>query len=304
MLASAHHSANRAARNDVALVTCSQFPELSRDDGALLAALTRRQVRARPAVWDDRGVEWSSTRLCVIRSTWDYTTRREEFLAWAETVSGEAQLWNPVEVLRWNTHKTYLRDLAFQGISIVPTVWLAAGSRVNLGPLLAEQGWPEAVVKPAVSASARETIRVSSQTLKAGQVHLDRLLSAEDVVVQLYLASVETAGELSVMFIDNEFTHAVRKRPARGDFRVQEEFGGSDERVTPTEGELELAGAALRAAGRATLYARADLVHGDGGALHLAELELVEPELFLRHAPEAAERLADAICARLVHPST
>jgi hypothetical protein len=284
---------------DVALATCDELPTLTADDQVLLAVLRQRGLQAKPVVWTDQGVDWPGVRLCVIRSTWDYMTKLEEYLAWAERVGKVAPLWNPLEVIRWNTHKSYLEELAGRGVRVVPTVWLERGARVDLGALLGGQGWRDAVIKPAVSATARETIRLERTGRAAAQEHLDRLLAVEDMLVQPFLRRVETHGELSLQFIDGEFTHAIRKRPGPGDYRVQDEFGGSMDLVKPAADELQFAAHALQTARRDTLYARVDVMRDDDGRLCLAELELVEPMLYLRQHPLAAEKLADAILRRL-----
>lgn len=280
---------------DVALVTCAEFPVLPVDDHLLAEELRRRGLRAEPVVWDDSGFDWSQPKVCVLRSTWDYTTRLAEFLTWAERVATVTALWNPWEVIRWNTHKSYLRSLAEAGVAVAPTVWLETGSSADLPGLMAEHGWTDAVVKPVVALSARETIRVSAHAPTEAQSHLDRVLAKEAVMVQPFFEAVESEGELSLLFIQGEFTHAIRKRPAPGDFRVQHEYGGREERVEPSGEELALGQAALRAAGFETLYARVDVMRGNGGQLCLMELELVEPSLFFGHAPEAASRLAGGI---------
>jgi len=283
----------------VALATCAELSLLTPDDQVLLAALRRRGLRADPVVWSDLEFEWSRARLCVIRSTWDYMTRLEEYLAWAEQVAKVAPLWNPYQVIHWNTHKSYLEELAGRGVRVVPTVWLERGAGIDLEALLIEQSWSDVVIKPAVSATARETIRLASTGLTAAQAHLDRLLAVEDMLIQPFLRRVESEGELSLQFIEGEFTHAVRKRPVPGDYRVQDEFGGSMDPAAPSADELQFAAGALQAAGLETLYARVDVMRDDDDALCLSELELVEPMLYFRQHPPAAERLADAILRRL-----
>jgi hypothetical protein len=153
----------------VVLVTCAEFPALPADDHLLVEELHRWGLRAEPVVWDDPDFDWSQAKVCVLRSTWDYTTRRAEFLLWAERVAAVTALWNPLEVIRWNTHKSYLRHLAEAGVAVAPTVWLEAGSRVDLPGLMAEHGWTDAVVKPVVALSARETIRVTAHSPMEGQ---------------------------------------------------------------------------------------------------------------------------------------
>ncbi|MGI8587517.1 MAG: ATP-grasp domain-containing protein [Chloroflexia bacterium] len=280
---------------DILLVTCAEVPRLSEDDRLLLSALSARGLFAWPAVWDNPEVDWAASCLCVVRSAWDYHHRRDEFVAWAERVGSVTRLWNPVQTIRWNTHKGYLRDLEARGVPIVPTEWLAAGTAADLAALMAARDWERAVVKPAVSASAFETIRVDRASLADGQEHLDRLLPERDMMVQPYMEAVEGYGERSLLFIGGEFTHAVRRASS---LDTDEDPTPLATQVAPTPDEAALAGEILRAAATPALYARVDLIRDADGAPRLMELELVEPSLFLSHYPPAVERFADAI-ARL-----
>jgi glutathione synthase/RimK-type ligase-like ATP-grasp enzyme len=160
-------------------------------------------------------------------------------------------------------------------------------------------GWQEVVIKAAVAQSGRYAMRVSRQEVSKGQAHLDRLLPHEAMLVQPYLMAVEQQGELSVMFIDGAFTHAVRKVPAAGDFRVHEDHGGSVACVRPTSPELDTARAALDAVGEPVLYARVDIVPDMTGNPVVMELELVEPELFFERSIEAVERMVSGIRRRI-----
>jgi glutathione synthase/RimK-type ligase-like ATP-grasp enzyme len=261
----------------------------------VLPHLEAQGISARAVIWDDPAVDWSRYTLCVVRSTWNYHRKRGEFLAWAERVSRVTALWNPPEVLRWNTHKSYLRDLEQRGVPVVPTKWLTAGSRANLETLMSVHGWESAVVKPTVSASAEDTLLITSTTVDEGQSLLNTLLPRRDMMVQPFIASVQTERERSYMFIDGEFTHAVR-RP----FALAQE-GYDAWRVKPFQPsakEISFAQRALRAARHVTLYARVDLVSDEAGDLRVMELELVEPSLFFAQSPRAAEQLARAIVAR------
>lgn len=285
---------------DVLFVTSADLRDLTDDDRLVTRALATRGIRARPAVWDDPAVDWAAAPLAVIRSTWDYVGRREAFVRWAEAAGAVTTLCNPPAVVRRNTHKGYLRELAAAGVPVVDTVWLPAREPADLREAMA--GWDVAVVKPCVSAGARGTVRVTAAEAPQAQAHLDALLAEGDVMVQPYLDSVEGEGELSVMVIDGEPSHAVRKRPATRDFRVQEQFGGRTE-PWPLDEELRAAAAAVVAADDSgpLLYRRVDLVRDRAGTLRLVELELVEPALYLDLAGDgdAPERLADAIAARL-----
>ena len=280
---------------EVGLVTWAGLPGLAADDALLVPALAARGLHAGPVVWDDPQVDWAAIRLCVIRSTWDYHYRPGAFMDWVGEAAARTALWNPPAALRWNSHKGYLRDLAARGVPIVPTVHLAAGAPAELAATLATAGWTRAVLKPAVSASAFATTLVDVTTLPAGQVHLDTWLPTHDMLVQPYLSTVETVGERSLMFVDGELSHAVRRAPVLGD---RYDPDGQAPPVTPAPDEVALAQEVLQIAGFPTLYARVDLIRDESGTLRLMELELIEPSLFLLTAPAAVDRLAAAIAAR------
>lgn len=296
----------------VALATCSQFPQLEADDAALLPALAERGVEAAPVVWDDADVDWDAFDLVVVRSTWDYSLRQPEFVAWAETVP---RLANPATVLAWNTDKFYLRDLERAGIVIVPTIWLDPAR--NLTSRAVHTRFPasgEFVVKPTVSAGARDTGRYQSN--EADQrglaiVHARDLLRAgRHVMVQPYLKQVDTIGETSLVYIDGIFSHSVRKGPLlegpnrRFDalYRKEDMTARAANPAERAVGDAIIAALPTVAPGVGDgplLYARVDLLPDADGAPMLLELELTEPSLFLALGDGAAGRFADAIAARV-----
>jgi glutathione synthase/RimK-type ligase-like ATP-grasp enzyme len=273
----------------IALATYEELPELHWDEQPLKDALARRGVEAVPSVWSDPAVQWERFDLCVIRNTWDYTWRREEFLRWAESLP--VPLHNPVAVLRWNAHKAYLAELAQKGVPVVPTEIVRAGERIDLIALAKARGWDELVVKPCVSAGARDTFRARGPDAQAA---LDGMRD-RDCLVQPYQPAVEGEGEHSLIFVDGRFGHAIRKNP-----QLAGTFGeGSEPRVEPAADELAVAGKVLDAVGEPLLYARVDLVRSSDGAPRLMELEAFEPRLFLGVCPETGDQLADAILQRL-----
>ena len=273
------------------------------DELALLAALTSRGADAEVLAWDDAAAPWADVDVAVVRSAWDYAGRREEFLAWARRAAAATRLLNAPEVLAWSTDKTYLRALADAGVPVVPTTWLVPGDPAELP---AQDG--ELVVKPTVSAGARDTGRFGPDPAgrAAGAALAGRLLDAgRAVMVQPYVDSVDAAGERALVFVDGAHSHTARKGPllTAGGEVVQGLFAA--ETIVPVDAaadELALAEAALDAAPFARdelLYARVDVVTGPGGAPQLLELELAEPSLFLASAPaEATLRLAAAVLAR------
>ena len=283
----------------VALATCAALPDLDVEDAPLVPALRQAGINGVPLVWNDSRVDWASYDLVVVRTTWDYPNKIAAFLAWTDRVAAMRPLWNPAAMLRWNTDKHYLRELARRGVPIVPTRWLARGSTHDLGAILAEERWGEAVLKPVVSAGARRTRMVGPGTLADGQRFLAEQLTQRAMMVQPYVPEVSTVGELSLLYFNGRFSHAVRKIPAAGDFRVQTEHGGRVVSVAPSATELAAGQRVLDALGSETLYARVDLLPTDDGALRLLELEVTEPSMFLRWDDAAPGRFAAAIRERL-----
>lgn len=274
------------------------MPDLDEDGPALLAALAAIGVAAHPVRWDDPAVEWSTYDLVVIRSTWDYLERREEFIEWTRRVP---RLRNSAAIVAWNTHKSYLSELAAAGIPTVPTIMLQPGDPAEL-PTAGEY-----VVKPAVGAGARHTARYGGEDAAAAQAHIAALQSAgRDVMVQPYLSGVDEHGETGLLFLDGTYSHSIRKAPLLtvvGDDGGGEYRGSAISARTPEAAELALAQRVLQAVPdvASLLYARVDLVPGPAGSPLLLELELTEPSLFLSEAAGAADRFATAIAAEAAH---
>ena len=285
----------------IALATCRDLPGWEIDDGPLHAALEARGIRFDHTVWNDPDVDWASYDACLIRTTWDYCDDQVAFVAWADRAAGLTRLMNGADVVRWNTRKSYLRDLGRLGAPLIPTLWLAAGDGCDLGAELARRGWPRAFIKPLVGATARETLRFAADAggLAEAQAHVARLLPHEDLMVQPYLESVESFGEVSAIYIDGQLSHAVRKIPVAGDYRVQDDHGASDEPFVFDDATLRWMEAVARALPFDLVYARFDLLRDAAGAYRITELELVEPSLFFRHDPTAGDRLADAVMRRI-----
>jgi len=289
---------------DVRLVTCRALPAPDEETPRVQRALAARGLDVEVAAWDDPRSNWPGARLCVLRSTWNYPSDPEGFLAWCERTDRGAPLWNPPSVVRWNHHKGYLLELAARGVPVVPTELVRRGTPLDLDALLARRGWNSAVAKPAVSLGARGAERVRPGD-PASRRHVADLLAQGDVLVQRFAEAIAHAGETSTVLVDGAVTHAVCKRPAPGEFRAQQTRGGTlhpaEAGGTETSVARRAAAAAAAAVGcapRELLYARADTVPLDG-APHVMELELIEPALFLEDAPEALHAFADAIETRL-----
>lgn len=283
----------------VALATCLALPNLDAEDADLVPALAAIGIDGVPLVWTDPSVEWASCDLVVVRTTWDYPNKIGAFLDWADRVAAVRPLWSSAAMLRWNTDKRYLRELEEQGVPIVPTRWFERGDRPDLASVAREEGWEEMVLKPVVSAGARRTRLAGPGSMAEGQAFLTEQLTQRAMMAQPYIAEVSTAGELSLLYFNGRFSHAVRKIPAVGDFRVQTEHGGRVLSVAPTAGELGAGQRVLDAIGSETLYARVDLLQTADGVDRLLELEVTEPSMFLRWDPAAPARFASAIAERL-----
>ena len=285
----------------IALLTYAKLPRLADDEHPLLDALATHGIHAEPAVWDDPSVDWSRFDAAVVRSVWDYHLRYDAFFDWLTRVEQlGVSIWNPPEVLRWNSRKTYLQELTTSGVHTVPTVWVdekTPEDEASLTTTLEHEGWPDAVVKPVVSASAHDTWRLTREEAARDPSHdeqLRRIAKESGAMVQPVVPEIVSKGEWSLLFFDGVFSHAVVKRAAAGEFRVQREFGGTFETVTPSATVLRQAEAARAAAPGRTLYARVDgVVIGDD--LTVTELELLEPSLFLDADPAAPGRFAAAI---------
>jgi len=283
----------------VALATCAALPHLDVEDAPLVPALRAAGIDGVPLTWNDPSVPWADYDLVVVRTTWDYPNKIDAFVAWIDRVAAVRTLWNPAPLIRWNTDKEYLRALAERGVPTVPTRWFRRGETADLARVLAEEGWDEAVLKPVVSAGARRTRLVRSDSLAEGARFLAEQLSQRAMMIQPYVTEVSSVGELSLLYFNGTFSHAVRKIPASGDFRVQTEHGGRVLSVSPTAAELAAGQRVLDATGSDTLYARIDLLPRADGQLQLLELEVTEPSMFLNWDPAAPARFASAIAARI-----
>jgi len=296
----------------IALVTAREALPLDTDMPLLVEAFRDAGAMAQTPCWDDSSVDWSIYSAAVLRSTWDYVDRIEEFLAWCERCSRQTRLVNSPEIVRWNTDKHYLVHLAHAGVPVVPTRFIEPGmdATAELSRFL-EGGagaftvgscgsFEQFVVKPSVGAGSRDAARYRGEDRGRAEAHIARLLATgRSVMLQPYLDRVDDHGETAVIYIGGHYSHAIRKGPLLrlGDALVAGLF--APEQITqrePDAEEMRVADAAFRACSlEQPLYARMDLIHDQHGSPVVLELELTEPSLFLVYAPEAAGRLAEAL---------
>ena len=293
---------------DVLLASCAQARGHDDDEPLLVAALAQLGVAAAAADWADPAVDWAAARLVVVRSTWDYAPRRRHFLDWARAVESATTLLNPASVLAWNTDKRYLRELGEAGVPTVPTTWVERPA--DLGAAL-DRTDGDVVVKPVVSAGARDTGRFRRADRALARSLAERILTGNEgvpgraVMVQPYLDRLEDDGETGLVYVDGRYSHAFRKgallagEPLGPGLFAEEEIGPRTAHPEQRDLADRVVAEVCERTGVVPLYARVDLVPGDDGRPLVIEVELAEPSLNLPVAPGSADRLAAAIAARL-----
>lgn len=281
---------------DIAIATCSYHPDLGPHDRGVISELAELGIRATPLVWTDANARLDQFAAVVVQSTWDSHLDPQAFMNWARRVDAQTALFNPIPLIEWNLNKRYLAELERRGVPITPTLWVSAGSSIDLPRAVAERGWTRFVIKPVVSAGATETHIFDLGEMNSAQATLDRLVARMDLMVQPYLLAFETEGERSYVFFEGTFSHAIRRPPT-----LESAPRGFDEShdMPPIEAELQLAQQVLEKISETPLYARVDLATNNDGVVRLQEVELVEPSLFTSLSPGAPRRYAQAIAARV-----
>ena len=314
-LAPARYHAGVSKLADIALLTSRRFsaPEAAEgdwylgnillEDRLLSDSLRARGLTSARVEWSDPEIDWSRFRAAVFRTPWDYFTRFAEFTEWLGRVEAQTRLCNVPSIVRWNVDKHYLRDLENRGVPVVPSRFLEQGSVVSVAEQLEESGWREAIVKPCVSGGAHHTYRVDDSSIATVEPVVNRLLQTCSLLLQPFQEEIVRTGEDTLMVLDGRYTHAVRKVAKPGDFRVQDDFGGTVHDLTPVPEQIELAERAMAACRPAPVYGRVDMVRDNTGRFAVMELEVIEPELWLRRHPAAAEVMADGIARWLERSS-
>lgn len=279
----------------IAIATSQEYLDLNPDDLIFLEYL-KKDFRIVPAVWNDPTIRWAEFDGIMIRSCWDAHIYYEEYEKWLKKIA-PLNVWNPVSVLQWGFKKRYLLELASKGISIIPTEFVFERSKVQLLELMREKNWSEIVIKPEISASAFETFRGSSSNMSEVQAEFDRINKMRPCLIQSFMPEIQDEGELSFLFFEKEFHYAIRKKPNKGDFRSQRDFGARSERFYPDPEIVDQARRVVNAVDSDLLYARVDVVVRQR-KIYLMELEVLDPNLFLEHVPEAAISVAEKVKTR------
>lgn len=290
---------------DIVLLTESRYDQPAKitpyitnvllEDALVQNALTAKGLQVMRTDWANPDFNWSKTRYALFRTVWDYFHRFEEFSLWFEKTATQTQFLNPFELIRWNMDKHYLSDLSNKGINITPTIYAEAGENITLTQLYQQSNWTETVLKPSVSGGGRHTYRINAQNVAAHEAIFQELLAKEAMMLQEFQHQVLTKGEVAMMVIGGKFTHAIQKIAQPGEFRVQDDFGGTVHPYTPSKAAIEFAEKAIAACPLPPLYARVDWIWDNADNMAVIELEMIEPELWFRFYPKAAHLLADEI---------
>ena len=265
------------------------------EDEMLINVLRKTGLKVKKLSWSNPDFDWKDTRSVLFRSTWDYYYRIEEFIKWSNHIACFLTLINPQDLIQWNLNKSYLLDLESKGIPIVKTILIEPGEAFELNTCIERLHGDEFILKPQVSGSAYNTFRINKQNSQDIQTQLKPLMMQQGFLIQPYQKNITALGEISLIFINGTYTHAVIKKAASGDFRVQTDHGGSVNPYLASTEEIQLATQAIQACGSKPIYARVDLIRDNNNRLALMELELIEPELFFRFNQQATFQFADAI---------
>lgn len=245
--------------------------------------------------WDNPDFDWSTTKSVLFRTTWDYFDRFPEFSKWLDNVSSKTTLLNSNEIIRWNIDKHYLNDLKASGINVVETIFKEVGEVDSLKEIAEKHQLNNFVVKPVVSGGGRHTYKLNVQNTDAVEEIYTELIYGEAMMIQPYINSITEKGEVSYMVFGGKFSHAILKKAKSGDFRVQDDFGGSIQDYFPSIEEIAFAESVIEKCSYDPIYARVDVVWDNNNELAIAELELIEPELWFRKNENSAILLANEI---------
>ena len=265
------------------------------EDGLVEKALNKLGLRTTKKDWNDSNFDWDSTHVALFRTTWDYFDKLPNFNNWLEKVKTKCTLINTYEQIRWNLDKHYLNDLKKWGVHIPKSEFIKRNTNISLEEISRNNNWDEIVIKPTISGAARHTYRLKKEEIKNFESKWEKLISNEDFIIQEFQNNIIDKGEVAVMLFGGQYTHSVIKKAKSGDFRVQDDFGGSVENYQPSKEMIALAKEAIKQLKPTPAYARVDIIWDNESKIAVSELELIEPELWFRFNEIAADKLAAEI---------
>ncbi|MCL9685715.1 ATP-grasp domain-containing protein [Legionella maioricensis] len=265
------------------------------EDELLTSALEHKGFKVTRTYWDNDSFDWTKTRFALFRATWDYFHRFAEFQLWLKKRAQQIEFINPYSVIQWNMNKKYLSTLLQRGVNIPPTLFLEQGVHTSLNNLLKQTGWSKAILKPAIGGGARHTYLFNEQNVGNYEDTFQRLISTESMLVQEFQENIKSKGEVSFMVFGGQYSHAVLKKAKAGDFRIQDDFGGTLHSYIASREEKLFVEHAIAQCDQSPIYARVDVMWDNHNELCLSELEMIEPELWFRKNEYAAQAMADAV---------
>ena len=290
---------------DITLLTCRAYykpdnftpyiQNILLEQELLKSAFEAQGLKVDITYWDNPTYEWQETKSVLFRTIWDYFERFDEFWEWLEQVKTKTRLINSYELIKWNIDKHYLKDISSWGIETVPTYFADKGCNMKLHEIAKRNQWKDLVIKPAISASAFKTYKILANEIQANEKLFNSLVQERNMLVQPYFETITQLGEASLMVFDGKFTHAILKKAQPGDFRVQDDFGGTVHNYIPTKAEINFAEKVFETCKTKPVYGRVDIVWDNDKNFYLSELEIIEPELWIRNYPKCAERIAEAV---------
>jgi glutathione synthase/RimK-type ligase-like ATP-grasp enzyme len=271
------------------------------EDQLVRASLEKRGLKVHRTNWDDKHFDWGKTRYALFRTTWDYFDRFQAFNEWLGWVRNKTKLINPYSLIQWNIDKSYLFELRKKGIPIPPSTFIPAGITKNLMDIVQEHSWDRFILKPAIAGAARHTYLFDKKDVNNYESIFKTLIKVENMILQEYQEQITSKGEITLMMFGSQYSHAVIKKAKAGDFRVQDDFGGSVAPYRASPDSKALALKAIEACPVLPAYGRVDMMWDNHDELCISELELIEPELWFRLHPEAADQMASSIIDYMKH---
>ena len=268
------------------------------EDNLLIRALENKGVKVLKKDWRDTSFNWNNTKYAIFRTTWDYFNKYNEFISWINETKNKTNFINSTDVILWNIDKHYLQDLKNNGINIASSIFIEKGDDITLEKLFKMTRWDEAVIKPTVSGAALNTYRINENNFSNHELLFKKLVKKESFIFQEFLQNIISEGEISLIMIAGEYTHAVKKIAKKGDFRVQDDHGGKVEIYQANYNEIKFAKNCINQCPSLPAYARVDIVYDNKNQISLSELELIEPELWFRNNPSSAAKLSEELIAR------
>ncbi len=290
---------------DVVLLTDSRYVNPSKidpyienvlkEDRLVMEGLEKLNLRTIKKDWNDTNFNWSSTKSAIFRSTWDYFDQFSNFRNWLDLVKDQCYLINPYQQINWNLDKHYLIDLQKLDLPIVESVFVSKKTNLNLETISKSKNWKDIVIKPTISGAARHTYLLKNEEIKNFQEKWLSLTSMEDFMVQEFQNNILSSGEIAVMLFGGKYSHSVLKKAKKGDFRVQDDFGGSVEKINPSLEIIQLAEKTIKSLKTIPIYSRVDIIFDNNNRPVISELELIEPELWFRFKEDSAYKLAEIV---------